>query len=307
MIEPIKIAVAGIGKIATDQHLPRIAASPLFELAATISRHDPNLSVPTYSNVSDMLTAQPEIQAVSFCTPPQGRYDPVREVLMSGRHVMLEKPPGVTIGEVDCFARVAKREGVSLFTTWHSKYAPAVRPTRAWLENVTLKNVIVNWKEDVRQWHPGQDWIWELGGMGIFDPGVNALSLLTALFDKTIRVQKADLVFPENKDGPIAASLKMSVGKNVPVTAEFDWRHTGVQTWEIILESDQGTRRLAGGDASVSPDCEIGRLDLEYQDIYQIFAKLIQSGQSEVDKKPLRLVADCFMIGKRETTDPYFD
>ncbi len=34
-------------------------------------------------------------------------------------------------------------------------------------------------KEDVRRWHPGQDWIWEAGGFGVFDPGINALSILT--------------------------------------------------------------------------------------------------------------------------------
>ena len=34
-----KVALVGIGKIAVDQHVPALAASPDFELAATVSRH----------------------------------------------------------------------------------------------------------------------------------------------------------------------------------------------------------------------------------------------------------------------------
>jgi D-galactose 1-dehydrogenase len=39
--------------------------------------------------------------------------------------------------------------------------------------------VNVIWREDVRVWHPGQDWIWQPGGLGVFDPGINALSIIT--------------------------------------------------------------------------------------------------------------------------------
>ena len=34
----MKIALVGIGKIALDQHVPAIASSPDWELAATVSR-----------------------------------------------------------------------------------------------------------------------------------------------------------------------------------------------------------------------------------------------------------------------------
>lgn len=35
----MKIALVGIGKIALDQHVPALAASPDWDLAATVSRH----------------------------------------------------------------------------------------------------------------------------------------------------------------------------------------------------------------------------------------------------------------------------
>ena len=44
-----------------------------------------------------------------------------------------------------------------------------------------MKRLLVTWKEDVRHWHPGQQWIWEAGGFGVFDPGINALSIVTKI------------------------------------------------------------------------------------------------------------------------------
>jgi D-galactose 1-dehydrogenase len=54
----------------------------------------------------------------------------------------------------------------------------------------------VEWKEDVRQWHPGQQWIWQPGGLGVFDPGINALSIVTWMLPRPIFLTASELVFP---------------------------------------------------------------------------------------------------------------
>ena len=58
----------------------------------------------------------------------------------------------------------------------------------------------------MRRWHPGQAWIWEPGGFGVFDPGINALSIATSIFAPFF-LTAARLDFPENRDAPIAAAL----------------------------------------------------------------------------------------------------
>ena len=45
------------------------------------------------------------------------------------------------------------------------------------------------WHEDVHKWHPGQQWIWEPGGFGVFDPGINAFSIATKIFPGGLFVQ----------------------------------------------------------------------------------------------------------------------
>ena len=43
----------------------------------------------------------------------------------------------------------------------------------------------------------------------------------------------------------------------------------------------------------------------EYEQIYEHFAKLLKKGKSDVTDEPLRLVADAFLLGARETLDPF--
>jgi predicted dehydrogenase len=83
--------------------------------------------------------------------------------------------------QVDALIAAAQAAGVSLFAAWHSRFAAAMAPAQSWLTGKKVLRAAINWKEDIRHWHPGQDWILAPGGMGVFDPAINALSMVTAL------------------------------------------------------------------------------------------------------------------------------
>jgi D-galactose 1-dehydrogenase len=217
----IKLAIVGLGKIARDQHIPACTANADFELVAVASPHDKLAGVPSFPSIAELLEAVPAVTAVALCTPPQVRYEIARYALEHGKHVLLEKPPGVTMGEIQDLVELALSQGVSLFAAWHSRHAPAVEPARAWLERRRLRGVRVTWKEDVRVWHPGQRWIWQPGGLGVFDPGINALSILTHIIPGIYRLCAADLSYPANCDTPIAAHLLL-VGPNDDVVTFVD-------------------------------------------------------------------------------------
>ena len=205
-MSPIKLAIVGVGKIVRDQHLPSIANNADFELIATASRHGTVDGIPAFTTIKAMLDAVPEIDAVSLCMPPQYRYEAAYKALSAGKHVFLEKPPGATLSEVADLENLAKSKGVSLFASWHSRYAPAVEAAKAFLAATTIHSAHVIWKEDVRHWHPNQEWIWQAGGLGVFDPGINALSIVTHILPPLF-LTGATLELPENRDSPIAADL----------------------------------------------------------------------------------------------------
>ena len=70
----MKVALVGIGKIALDQHVPALAASPDWDLAATVSRHGTVAGVEAFTGIEDMLSARPDIPVVSLCLPPVPRF-----------------------------------------------------------------------------------------------------------------------------------------------------------------------------------------------------------------------------------------
>jgi D-galactose 1-dehydrogenase len=208
---PHRIGIIGLGKIAHDQHVPSIKANPDFELVAASSQRGIGLEgVPhAFSDYREMLK-MPELDAVAICTPPQVRHGIARDALKAGKHALLEKPPAATLSELGDLADIADREEAVLFTTWHAQYNPGVDGARKALAGRTVRRLLVTWKEDVRRWHPGETWIWQAGGFGVFDPGINALSIVTRILPAPIFVRKADLQFPANADAPIAASLTFS-------------------------------------------------------------------------------------------------
>ncbi|MGI6246963.1 MAG: Gfo/Idh/MocA family protein [Pseudochelatococcus sp.] len=306
-MSPIRLAIVGLGKIARDQHLPAIAATDGIELVAVASRNAGLDGVPRFDTLEELLAHGPQVDAVALCTPPQVRREQAATALAAGKHVLLEKPPGATVSEIAPLLAAAQRNGKTLFATWHSRFAPAVEPARELLAGRGIRSVAVVWKEDVRVWHPGQDWIFEPGGLGVFDPGINALSILTRLLPRPFFLTGATLAFPENRDAPIAATLSFADDAGLPIRAELDFLQTGPQTWDIHVETDAGGLTLSGGGARLLEEGRVlvNEKEAEYSGIYARFAALVAGGASDVDLAPLIHVADAFMLGRRAVVAPF--
>jgi len=310
-VSPTRIAIIGIGKIAQDQHLPVIAKSTDFELVGVVSQRGLGADgVPTFKTPAELYAARPDVTAVAICTPPHVRHAIAREALAAGKHVMLEKPPAATVAEMHDLTREAQARGRVIFATWHSQYNAAVDAAKARLAGQTLRKLHIEWKEDVRRWHPGQDWIWDAGNFGVFDPGINALSILTKIAPGAMFVRSARLDYPANRDTPIAASLVFASNAAAPgaeLTAEFDWRQEGEQSWNIDIETPSEKLRLTHGGSRLFVD---GALSVEapmaeYEGLYEHFARCLASGRSGMDAEPFQLVADAFLVGSRKVAAPF--
>ncbi len=296
-VKPLRIAIIGYGKIAHDQHVPSIKAKSAGRAGRDRRPHQPDLS---RSARLPRLPADAgrdrRSRRGAITTPPAGRYAIARDCLEAGLHVLLEKPPGITLGEVADLTRIAAVRDLSLFGTWHARFNPAVAAAADWLKGKTVQTMEIVWHEDVRKWHPGQQWIWEPAGFGVFDPGINALSIATAILPEALLVQSAELVVPANKQMPIAATLGFGPG----LGASFDWRHNGGEEWTIRIATTDGNRlALLDGGARLEADgvevvTEGGG---EYPSIYGRFVDLIDERSSDCDIEPLRIVADAFSVG----------
>lgn len=306
-----RIGVVGLGKIAHDRHLPCVAGNRDFELAAVVSSRGGYGSVPSFGTPADLFASGIELDAVALCMPPEPRFDIARAAIDAGLNVLAEKPPTPTVGELQALAAHAASRNRVLFTTWHSQYNAGVDAARRRLRGKAVRALRVIWKEDVRRWHPGQDWIWEPGSFGVFDPGINAFSIVTRIMPEPVFVADCTLETPVNKGTPIAARVRFKpswVGE-ADLSAEFDWRQTGEQTWSIHVVTTDGEDlllRKGGAELIVNGKAEIAGPSAEYEAIYRHFAELLRTGQSHVDMAPLQMVSDCFLKARRVDVEAFF-
>ena len=75
------------------------------------------------------------------------------------------------------------------------------------------------------------------------------------------------------------------------------------------VEADGGRLELGQGGAALRIDGveKAQAPEREYPEIYRRFAALIRARESDVDARPLRIIADALLIGRRETTAEFHD
>jgi predicted dehydrogenase len=304
-MKPIGIAIIGFGKIAADQHVPAIHGNDRFQLLATSSRSGAGIA-PCFTDWRELLRQTDGLDAVAITTPPGPRMEIAAECARAGLHVLLEKPPTATLSEAEALAVMDK--SVTLFATWHARHNPAVLAAADLLAGKRVAAMHITWHEDVTKWHPGQDWIWEPGGFGVFDPGINALSIATAIFPGALFVKAAQLQVPENAQTPIAVEAELaSPVADGPLSCSLDWRRSEGEEWTIAVETTDGLKlKLERGGADLLVNGAPQSCDGmgEYPAIYAHFLDLIDNRRSDIDVAPLRLVADCLLVGRRQQAAP---
>jgi D-galactose 1-dehydrogenase len=306
----IRIGLVGLGQIATKRHLPSIAESPHVTLAALASLGGgaPVGGIPVHPTHTAML-ADPAIDAVVICTPPAARYQVARDALLAGKHVVLEKPPAATMGQAQALAALAARENRVLFATWHSQYNEAVDEARRFLAGKRLAAFRVDWNEDFRKYHPDQEWIWQEAGLGVFDMGINALSILSRLFATPPHIRDAELRIAENHAAPIAATLHFaSLDGDGPMMAHFDWSITGPDHREIRIATRCGHQvdiLDSGRQLVIDGTTILHGPRAEYPALYARFADLVRRHRSDIDLIPLQMTLDALALGTRTRIPAY--
>ncbi len=159
--------------------------------------------------------------------------------------------------------------------------------------------------------HPGQAWIWKAGGLGVFDPGINRAVHPDRILPHPLVLKDAELSFPSNCETPIAAELTLQGPGGLPVRAEFDFRQTGPQSWDIDIETDGGRLLLSKGGSlmHVNGNQTVVRAGSRVSaNLCARFATLVRERRRDVDLAAFRLVADAFSCaGRRIVVEPFIE
>jgi predicted dehydrogenase len=299
-----RIAMIGLGAVAFKQHLSVIDLHPRFEIVAGADPHpaDTSLAGRQYRDWRDMLAAEPTIEAVVVCTPPDLHCRVALDAIAAGKHVLLEKPPCSTLGEFRRVCDAAGRAGVTLMASYHSRFGGAVERAREILAGEQVAGVEMIWKEDAVALHSRKEWMGKVGGFGVFDFGINGLSILTRVLPMPLVVRAATLHVPDGWQTPIAAELDFAGLRDEDrLHADIDWRsRVEIRTIDIVTRSGRRVRLpFTGHRLEVDGTLLVDEGNLEYRRLYDRFAELIDRGESDIDDSPLVAVADVFLVGRR--------
>jgi UDP-N-acetyl-2-amino-2-deoxyglucuronate dehydrogenase len=178
MAERLRFGIIGAGVIGPF-HAQAIASLPDAELVAVadvVPERARKLAeaygATAYSNAEEML-ARERLDVVDVCTPSGMHGEHARQVMLAGRHVIVEKPMEISRAAIDDMLRTQRETGVKLAVISQHRFDPAAQQVHALLAEealgrLVLGNAIVPWWRSQAYYDSGA-WrgTWELDGGGV--------------------------------------------------------------------------------------------------------------------------------------------
>lgn len=157
----LKIGIVGIGTIA-GIHAQALQESEKLELFSVFSRSEKNArnlgekhDVKWHTDWNAFIS-DPELDAVSVCTPSGNHLDYGEMAAKAGKHVIMEKPIEVTIERAEQLIRVCEENGVMLAVIYQSRFIPEIQELKRKLNEQVIGELFM---ADARiKWFRGQDY-----------------------------------------------------------------------------------------------------------------------------------------------------
>lgn len=144
----LKIGIVGCGTIASI-HAQAIQESEKLELISVFSRSEQKASsVGAKFNVHwqtnwDLFIADPELDAVSICTPSGNHLDYGEMAAQAGKHVIVEKPIEVTMDRAKRLIKVCEENNVALAVIYQSRFTPEIMNLKKKLDERVIGELFV--------------------------------------------------------------------------------------------------------------------------------------------------------------------
>jgi predicted dehydrogenase len=136
----LRIGIVGCGVIA-DVHAQAISQSQNAELVSAFSRSEIKANSfgkkyrIKWTTDWERFISDPDIHAVSICTPSGNHLDYGESAAIAGKHVIVEKPIEVTLERARRLIDVCKEEKVQLAVIFQSRFMPQIQKLRHQIDN----------------------------------------------------------------------------------------------------------------------------------------------------------------------------
>jgi predicted dehydrogenase len=212
------------------------------------------------------VLADPEIDAVTLCTPSGTHADLGIAALEAGKHVVVEKPMDADLAQARRLQDAADRTGLTLAVISQHRFDPATRAAAAvvaagGLGRTTLVEVSVPWWRP-QGYYDADAWRGTRAGDGggaLINQAIHTVDLMLALAGPVVRVQAeaatlahaievedvvvATLTFAGGALGTLAASTAVNPGRPARLALHGDGGVLVIEGDAVVLDE-----RADGGD-----------------------------------------------------------
>jgi predicted dehydrogenase len=294
------LSTANIGKAAV---VPALKAAANAEVVAVASRdserafgYATRYGIPhSYGNYDDLLRDR-EVQVIYVPLPNSQHHPWVMKALRAGKHVLVEKPMGLSAAECLEMAAAADANGVRLMEGFMYRFHPQISTLLTLIDNGAIGRLShMHAAFTFRLQRPDNIRLQpELGGGSLMDVGCYCVNICRTIADEEpVEVQALAKWHPGGVDESMCGTLRFASG----ITAQFDCS-LGLARRETFL--------AAGNDATI----ELPRAFLPGTAATQV---IIRRGYNDVDTRTVagvdeyRLMVEHFSDCVFTNTAPLFD
>ncbi len=198
MPEAVKWGVIGSGGIARRRTIPEgIAAAPDARLAAVFDV-DAAVNRAVAAQFGGYLAASIEellrqdVDAVYIASPAAAHYEQALACARAGKHILCEKPLGMTVAEAEEMAAAARRAGVLLGAAFMMRFHSQHQAAKRLIDDGRIGKPVYG-RAQLSCWYPPIPGAWRQdpatgGGGSLIDMGGHCIDLLEMFFGPVERV-----------------------------------------------------------------------------------------------------------------------
>ncbi len=148
--QPVGVAIIGTGGVAT-LHADAINRVPSLRLIGAVSRDRANVQGFAERNgcrgfsSHEELLGDPAVDVVAVCSPAEHHVSHAIAALRAGKHVIVEKPVGGSVEEIDMLQTEAAHAGRLCVPCHNYIYAPALQRAKALVDEGRLGRIASFW------------------------------------------------------------------------------------------------------------------------------------------------------------------
>lgn len=232
----VKWGVIGCGGIAYRRTIPGMVMSKNSELVAVM---DTNFEAAknvkeefgakyAFATVEELLGVE-EIDAVYIATPVFCHKEQIKLAAEAKKHILIEKPMGLTVLESIEIEEICKKNGVKLGVGLMMRFSSHHKKMKELIANGVIGE-IVSMRGQFTCWYPEMPGVWRQnkalsGGGALMDMGIHCIDLLQYISGttaKTIACFAQNHIFKYSVDDSSALIMKMDNGATAFVDANFN-------------------------------------------------------------------------------------